>query len=537
MLRRDISKVFIGSMAGAALVSERAQAQACTPPCYPITAQEVSAGQTPTDYSHPTADLRRFGGIGNGSTDCTLALQRAAAVSAAGGGNVIIDAGTYRIASTASLPSNVTLEFRQGGMLSVDSGVELYISGPLVAPTSAKIFPGAGKVIFGPDWSGVVTVYPEWWGAVPNGTVNCTDAIQNAVDSLSWGGILQFAAGQYRTKTIVAKANTAFIGVGKDQTLLKSWEAGTMIRLEQFARDPAASSGFTIRDLSLDGDFIGTTGLSVIGYAHFSIQDCNIYKFKSRGVHLHGSISSTIYRTRIFKCPIGFDGESRMSQDLLVTLNAISLRDCYITECSTYAVRVRQGSLFAISGGTIEGNGTPGDTGTGAVLFEDMDPQGLGVSAIIDGVWFEKNHGYSAIRIDAPHTNYSMFVIRGVQVIAGGRNYGIFVDGSGNYPSISISHSVFQNASVYDVLVGTRVVGTIDHVQCTSASITSPDVVRLSHPLTGRFQLPGLSIMPGGQLQFESLPGHFANDAAAASGGVPVGGVYRNGNVLLVRLT
>lgn len=29
----------------------------------------------------------------------------------------------------------------------------------------------------------------------------------------------------------------------------------------------------------------------------------------------------------------------------------------------------------------------------------------------------------------------------------------------------------------------------------------------------------------------------YANDAAAAAGGVPIGGVYRNGNFVMIRLT
>lgn len=31
--------------------------------------------------------------------------------------------------------------------------------------------------------------------------------------------------------------------------------------------------------------------------------------------------------------------------------------------------------------------------------------------------------------------------------------------------------------------------------------------------------------------------GNFPNDAAATAGGVPVGGIYRNGSVLMVRVT
>ncbi len=38
-----------------------------------------------------------------------------------------------------------------------------------------------------------------------------------------------------------------------------------------------------------------------------------------------------------------------------------------------------------------------------------------------------------------------------------------------------------------------------------------------------------------GYLVFPSL-GNYANDAAAAGGGVPVGGVYRNGSVMMIRV-
>lgn len=37
--------------------------------------------------------------------------------------------------------------------------------------------------------------------------------------------------------------------------------------------------------------------------------------------------------------------------------------------------------------------------------------------------------------------------------------------------------------------------------------------------------------------RFATLPTDAANDAAAASAGVPVGGVYKNGSVLMVRVT
>jgi hypothetical protein len=38
-------------------------------------------------------------------------------------------------------------------------------------------------------------------------------------------------------------------------------------------------------------------------------------------------------------------------------------------------------------------------------------------------------------------------------------------------------------------------------------------------------------------LQYATLPANYSNDAAAAAGGVPVGGTYRNGSVLMVRVS
>ena len=73
MDRRDISKVLLGSVAGAALLSERANAQSCVAPCYARTAAEIAAGVTPSDYSHPPGDIRRFGAVSG--QDCHRAIQ------------------------------------------------------------------------------------------------------------------------------------------------------------------------------------------------------------------------------------------------------------------------------------------------------------------------------------------------------------------------------------------------------------------------------------------------------------------------------
>lgn len=44
-----------------------------------------------------------------------------------------------------------------------------------------------------------------------------------------------------------------------------------------------------------------------------------------------------------------------------------------------------------------------------------------------------------------------------------------------------------------------------------------------------------LTVDSGGRVGFSQL-GNYANDAAAASGGVPIGSLYRNGSILMIRV-
>lgn len=44
------------------------------------------------------------------------------------------------------------------------------------------------------------------------------------------------------------------------------------------------------------------------------------------------------------------------------------------------------------------------------------------------------------------------------------------------------------------------------------------------------------SVDQAGVVYISATLGNYANDASAASGGVPVGGLYRNGSVLMIRV-
>jgi hypothetical protein len=68
-------------------------------------------------------------------------------------------------------------------------------------------------------------------------------------------------------------------------------------------------------------------------------------------------------------------------------------------------------------------------------------------------------------------------------------------------------------------------------MQTLTSTLDGYDQVTAGLPMTG----PAVGQLATQEGAFSGL-GNFANDAAAEAGGVPVGGLYRNGNGIMVRL-
>lgn len=77
------------------------------------TEAELAAGVTPLNYSYPPGDIRRYGAVGDNTTDDSAAIQRAINVMAVYGGEVFLPSptgGGYSLGSTTlNVPSNVYL--------------------------------------------------------------------------------------------------------------------------------------------------------------------------------------------------------------------------------------------------------------------------------------------------------------------------------------------------------------------------------------------------------------------------------------------
>lgn len=195
-----------------------------------------------------------YGAKGDG-TDDTASINLAITAATVNGGVVAFPPGTYRVGSNITVPSNVTLWFLQGAMLSIDSGVTVTINGPIEAGLY-QIFTGNGTI------SGSIKnekVYPQWWGAKINGTTDDTSALQKALTAHYYVFI---TVGNLRiTSTINLKAFQRLEGEGEGSNIYADFVGGPAVRY-------VGGNPIVVRDLKISRNIAltpvdGDSGLEI----------------------------------------------------------------------------------------------------------------------------------------------------------------------------------------------------------------------------------------------------------------------------------
>ena len=110
--------------------------------------------------------------------------------------------GAVNLTASLTVPSNVTLNFQKGGCITQTGAFTLTINGSINASEGQQLFCGfsAGQVTFASGGL-TTTTFPEWWGAVPNGSTESGVAIQSATSALPSGGTVKFMTGTYTSAT------------------------------------------------------------------------------------------------------------------------------------------------------------------------------------------------------------------------------------------------------------------------------------------------------------------------------------------------
>jgi hypothetical protein len=125
------------------------------------------------------------------------------------GGNLVIDT-TINITTNTSTSSLLTLEVVKGGLFNISTGVTLTVNGLLEANPSQQIFTwaGTGNVQLNQK---VPVVYPYWFGAKNDGSIDCYASAQKAINVANASDIkvVEFFAGDHPlSKGLLIKEGT-----------------------------------------------------------------------------------------------------------------------------------------------------------------------------------------------------------------------------------------------------------------------------------------------------------------------------------------
>lgn len=181
------------------------------------------------------------GTVGDGSTDDRAALNTSNTSAVAAHLPLILPAGTYKVSSTLTFTTPVW--FLPGAILKPDSGIVVTLTGGISGnPMFKFIDTSAGGVV---TFRKVDFVRPEWWGAVADGSTDCTAAIQAAVDSsrkdyTSYPVPVRLVGGTYKvTGTIDARCTASgstqwddfkgIIGTGRESTQIVQYTSNVPI--------------------------------------------------------------------------------------------------------------------------------------------------------------------------------------------------------------------------------------------------------------------------------------------------------------------
>lgn len=217
-----------------------------------------------------------------------------------------LSAATYTVATSFTIPNDVTIVFGEGAVFSVTAGNKLIYRGGISA-LPIRIFAGNGSVLIAS--SRIPQVYPQWWGAEGDGVTDDTRAINMAIESLAAPSIVYFSPGLYLlTDTVNVKGGAvALVGAGQHSTRLKFNPSRdtAAIRLQSEGRSAIAQdriAGFTF-DGSGNTDQI-KTAIQIIDAEELEISDIAISnwsdsKHQSTGVDIEGRQALIVTRATV----------------------------------------------------------------------------------------------------------------------------------------------------------------------------------------------------------------------------------------------
>jgi hypothetical protein len=170
-----------------------------------------------------------YGAKGNGTDNDVAAFSAADGYADTYGLSIELLPKTYYLASNPSVATTIIMPpgsvIKYGGTTAFNVLID-------EGDTTQHFDVDSGHY---PILSRLKTVRPEWFGAVANGTGDCTLALQQAIQSVALGGTVLLTGGSYLTTgTLEMKSNITLKGQGREYTFInRSNASGNCINIAE----------------------------------------------------------------------------------------------------------------------------------------------------------------------------------------------------------------------------------------------------------------------------------------------------------------
>lgn len=261
--------------------------------------------------------------------------------------NLVIDKA-YTVGANTTWPATKNYRFIRGGILTVAAGVTLTIRG-VVTAGRFQIFTGAGSVV------GIRAVQPAWWGAVGNGSTDCTAAFNAAsacveASLASAGGRpdIDIGSGQFllsSTWTVrpsadinlsVRGAGTVFSGTRLVAS--SSFTAGPVLQVNGSADATQKIADFQLRDFGIVPQTVGAGGATVgLSFGSTSTTLIGLQESKIENIYVGNlPVGIRLLNTRLVnfsRCSVWNDGLSTVSTCLHIKADSNFCGDMTFHNC------------------------------------------------------------------------------------------------------------------------------------------------------------------------------------------------------------
>jgi hypothetical protein len=282
--------------------------------------------------------VKWFGAVGNGTTNDYDSITNAINSTSAINGVLYFPVGTYKISSNLTFPSNITVKFEKGAMLSVDAGDTATINSIIDADIQ-QIFVGAGTYTGAPKNSKIIA---QWFGVVGNGVADDTANIQKGVNFSQVSRIpLFFPVGDYVitssiTQSVAAGLERKFVIIGEDKvdTVFRIKVAGYGFDMVK-AGAGEVTGDCTFKNATILGDNAAASGINIKYGKKWLFEDI-IFRNLNNDVALSQFNNSQFNRCE-FREPLLATARVIIEDEV----NVVDFNDCiFIAETTSFAVRI-----------------------------------------------------------------------------------------------------------------------------------------------------------------------------------------------------